>query len=260
MKNSIKRILQSILGIENYLFAFQKYLMLTYEAPVINTIPYYRMKYRDLRCLIDHVPVGGVCIDVGANIGFYAAKMAQKVEIHGKVYAFEPLSICFNTLKKSIPQGVRDRVVLEKMAVSNSISEVDIFLPIEDGAVMHGFTSISESSDPEVLNRGKLERVASTTLDEYFKALGYPEISLIKIDVEGYEIGVIEGSLEVISRHKPTIVCEIQHNDNSFDVVFDLLESRGYQASFLGVSGLEKVDKSKLGWNEKIDYFFLAKT
>lgn len=87
------------------------------------------------------------------------------------------------------------------------------------------------------------ESVRSTTLDEVYREFQdhFDEhgVSLVKIDVEGFEPNVLKGAEKLISKFRPVIVCEVQYatlNRNGFgsEDILLFLETHGYiiQESF----------------------------
>jgi hypothetical protein len=67
------------------------------------------------------------------------------------------------------------------------------------------------------------------TLDSF----DFPNIDLIKIDVEGFEGEILKGAMETIERHKPVLVIEQQKHEYQNDMqdvpVIRTLESWGYE-------------------------------
>ena len=75
-----------------------------------------------------HIKEGDVVMDIGANIGYYTLVAAKLVGANGKVYAFEPESINFSFLKKSVEINNYENVICEKKAVSNENGKLKLFL------------------------------------------------------------------------------------------------------------------------------------
>src|ERR1039458_7626249 len=64
---------------------------------------------------------GDVCIDVGANIGYYTLIMSKAVGPQGQVYAFEPVPPTFNYLNKILTETKSFNVKAFQLAISDSI-------------------------------------------------------------------------------------------------------------------------------------------
>lgn len=71
--------------------------------------------------------------------------------------------------------------------------------------------------------------VPVTTLDTFVEHINIPnKIRFIKIDVEGAELRVLQGSIKLLTEAKPLILCEL-HGEDIARQVFDFLVKRDYQ-------------------------------
>lgn len=139
-------------------------------------------------------------IDIGANLGAHTIEFAEMVGENGKVYAFEPQRIVYYQLCANIIANGFDNIIAINKALSNKngithIEKQNFYL---DGLLNIGDTHIS--------NEGEL--VDEIKLDD----LKYDNVSLIKIDVQGYEPFVIEGAIDTIWRNNPVILIEIEED------------------------------------------------
>jgi FkbM family methyltransferase len=173
---------------------------------------------------LDHlraqVKSGTTFVDVGANVGLYTVAMAPWVGPGGRVMAFEPL---------------RDNTArLRANVAMNHFNNVDVYSQALGDT--EGTIALKLSNDPcypsviEVMgNRGiqRSETVPITRLDTVWTASGCPEISAIKIDVEGAELMVLKGAQEVLTTCKPYLQLEAS-TDAHLQVLSDWLTRRGY--------------------------------
>ncbi len=138
------------------------------------------------------VDKGMVVVDIGANIGYYTLLAAHLVGEEGKVFAFEPDPYNYSLLCRNIKvNGYRNVVPVQK-AVSSKLGETKLFL---DRSNLGGH-SLSETN---VDLRGTIT-VEATSLDDYFKNRDW-KIDVIKIDVQGLEMKVLEGMTNVINQN-----------------------------------------------------------
>ena len=83
------------------------------------------------------------------------------------------------------------------------------------------------------------------SLDEILQRIDSPPVSLIKIDVEGGELGVLRGGIETLRKHRPAILCEIDNRESRFgigkDELADFLKELGYVPRRIS-------DLSELAW------------
>jgi FkbM family methyltransferase len=134
---------------------------------------------------------GDVFLDIGANLGHYALIAAGAVGERGRVYAFEPASDSYNLLLKSVAANGFKNIVAVPKAVSNRVGTTRLVLDPHD-AGMHRLASGADSGDSIVIE--------TVTLDDYFKDKE-DRVNIMKMDVEGAEMLVLEGMHEIIKRN-----------------------------------------------------------
>lgn len=146
-------------------------------------------------------------IDAGANIGLYSL-LAAVNNRQAIVQAFEPNPFNNARLRRNVAlNGVEDRVEVHQVALGDTNGEISFFLPDDDrisdvSSVYPGHTSHFND-----FKHRKIQ-VQCVTLDAFCKAHSfYPQ--LIKIDVELYELQVMQGMKRLLTSVKPFIFCEI---------------------------------------------------
>lgn|GEM_PF-2162999 len=136
---------------------------------------------------------GNTFVDVGAHLGYYTLLAKMKVGDAGRVFAFEPDPRYFQAIMRSLElNGIREGVYVYQMAVSDKISSLTFFTD-NAGGLGNLFVPIIG---------GRSITVDAVSLDEFFCKLGWPQIDLIKIDVEGAEEEVFIGMKELSHRNK----------------------------------------------------------
>ena len=157
-----------------------------------------------------------IVVDVGAHIGNYCNFFLEKLGESGKVYALEVHPINYGRLYKKY--GSLDNVVLLNRAASN----IDGVEPVyHDGSMSHTQTTniIGKNSNGETIDNFKIGSVASIRLDTLL--INETNIDLIKIDVEGAEIKVLEGLSKIYSKINNLLIeC---HFDDDWGRIKDLL-------------------------------------
>jgi FkbM family methyltransferase len=171
-----------------------------------------------IRGLASATTQGAVVYDVGANVGIYSLLASVRVGPSGSVYAFEPLERNLRYLRRHIALNNLQNCLVVESAVSNT-----------EGT--RSFAAATyESSMARLSPHGEIS-VASTTLDSCIygeKRLRPPDI--IKIDVEGAELEVLEGSNRAIAEFRPTIFCEI-HGTRLHAECRSFLLAKGYRVT-----------------------------
>ena len=141
-------------------------------------------------------------IDIGANYGYYTVKYATECN---KVICFEPVSNTHMILTENIKRNQLSNVTAHKLGLSNKKGELTINLYSSSGN-----NSIFERNIPEEHSLKKIgtEKIQLETLDELLQTQNNIALDIIKIDVEGAELKVLEGAAATISAFQPTIVIE----------------------------------------------------
>lgn len=191
------------------------FLLNTYEPYVIRVL-------KKIICL------DSVVFDVGANVGIMSLIAANKA-VKGRVYAFEPVKETFSKLSQNIALNnlPSDRIILNNYGLSDSDSDCQIFLPIENGVVNTGQASISGS-----MMRGLNKKIINSEIISLKKldSLNIDRIDVLKIDVEGAEFKCLTGGKNTLIKFKPLIIFELNtsFSDYSSKEIFEFLVSCGY--------------------------------
>ena len=129
---------------------------------------------------------GMTVVDVGANVGYFSLLAADLVGPSGTVYAFEPEPKNHGLLITNIEINSYTNIRTTQSAVSNTCGHTQLYLSQLD----NGSHSIYKEAA-----RGVAEElpVNMTTLDAFLESEGWPTVDLLKIDVEGAELSVLEG-------------------------------------------------------------------
>jgi FkbM family methyltransferase len=166
-------------------------------------------------------------MDIGANNGD-VAKSALMSFPGCKVICFEPVSESFRKLQDNLC-GFKGRVYKYKCAFSDYSGETEINLTNYPPA-----NSLQEQSktysyyNPTVKGVGT-EKVKVYTLDSYLSR-NCPKIDILKIDVEGSELNVINGGKQFLKERVDMIIIEISFaRDNNYLQIFNTLESLGFK-------------------------------
>ncbi len=133
------------------------------------------------------------CVDVGAHAGDVLADLVRCAP-RGRHVAFEPLPELAADLRRRFPE-----VRVEEAAVADEPGRAT-FTRVVGAPALSGLRDRSDGAGVEHFD------VRLTTLDEALPADYVP--ALIKIDVEGGELGVLRGAVETLRRHRPVVVFE----------------------------------------------------
>ena len=193
------------------------------------------------------------CIDVGANTG-------QSIEYFKKrfkeIYAFEPNPSSFEILKKRYKKY--QSIKLYNYALGNTTEEKTLYIPYWKNLIsMHQSASLykeeSISTLVEFLSLKKTDITIRTSVIKIVKlnAFNISNVSLVKIDSEGYEKEVLEGMTNYLEKGVDII---IENSERSFNFSKNFLEKFGYQCYRFHNNSF-----TKKNIEEALNLFFLKK-
>ncbi|HEX4146615.1 MAG TPA: FkbM family methyltransferase [Pirellulales bacterium] len=162
------------------------------------------------------VQPGWVIVEVGAHIGCHSVFLAQQAGPTGTLIVFEPQRILFQTLCANLALNSLTNVFAFQRAVGAAPGS--IFVPIIDYRREDNFGGVALGS----YEHG--ESVEVVTID----SMELARCELIKIDVEGMELQVLEGARQTILRLKPIVYIENDRPEHSTTLI-RLLDSLGYR-------------------------------
>jgi FkbM family methyltransferase len=141
------------------------------------------------------VPPDGVVVDVGANVGFFSLRFADWVGAEGLVVAIEPEERNHAELLRRVARrGYVERVAIHRAVADSTAGEVLLEVnPDHPGDHKIGGAGIA---------------IPALTVDSLRTAIGRP-VSLIKIDVQGAELRVLEGATSVLAADRPALFVEV---------------------------------------------------
>jgi FkbM family methyltransferase len=171
---------------------------------------------------------GYVVYDIGANVGFYALLASVLVGETGFVYAFEP-----------VPGNLQElRANLGLNHVSNC-TVIDAAVSSMDGEA--AFDPSGDRCTGRLAVDGIL-RVKTLRLDSLIHQQGMRPPSLMKIDIEGAELGCLQGAAGLIQEFRP-IIFLATHGPEVHKACLDLMTGWGYQLKSLDGKPVEMTDE-----------------
>ncbi len=197
-----------------------------------------------------------VIFDVGANAGYYALRFANQSGTDCQINAFEPVPSTFRRLTRNIEiNQLQDRILAHEFGFAHAAGNATIYLPSFSGNSAASLQNLHPEESSE-----KVE-VRLRTLDDFCAERQPGRIDLIKVDVEGAELPMLQGSLQALRAHRPVIFMELLrkwakpfgYHPND---VIALLAAEGYQC--WTVAGRRLVPFASMDENTIQTNFFFA--
>jgi FkbM family methyltransferase len=174
------------------------------------------------------VAPGAVVYDVGANVGFFTVLAARLAGPEGTVVAFEPAPECAASIRANAAvNGFDGSIKVVEAALGASVHRERLFV-VADQSWSH-----LESRGEHPLTTEAVE-VDVLTIDSLVANGEIPPPDVVKIDVEGSELDVLNGMRQTLAEHKPVIICELHETNAPFA---ELIAELGYAAEGLDGPG-----------------------
>jgi FkbM family methyltransferase len=170
---------------------------------------------------------GASVVDVGAQLGYVTAHLADLVGPEGSVQSFEPDPNAIAQLRATVRANHHEWVKILPIALGASDGEIDFYVSptlgwstAVPGTHRQGLTTV---------------RVPVTTLDKLAdaKMIRRP-VQFVKIDVEGFEVEVLEGMKALLEQDRPCVLAEVnpvllKPNGRTTGDLLTALERPGYR-------------------------------
>jgi FkbM family methyltransferase len=176
---------------------------------------------------------GDIVLDIGANVGAHTLPFAKIVGPCGKVYAFEPTEYAFRKLLRNVSLN---------HDLYGQVNTVQAMLLNENNqdhspSFLYSSWPLIHQEDLHKQHRGRLMTIKGaekTSLDDFVNRTMINRVDFIKIDVDGNEIDVLQGSWGTIQKFRPIILMEFapylfENNKRHMEKILSDLVAIGYE-------------------------------
>jgi len=164
-----------------------------------------------IKWMTDRLPIGGVFVDIGAMLGVVSLPLSRCHNGNVEIIAFEPARRSISGLRRAICVNNISNIETIESAVGKENGKVTFSeAPFDETGQIPWLAQTSSISHGDLDPQAETYQVRCTTLDKFFQDRSdRSRVSVIKIDVEGFEIDVLDGATEVIERTRPSISIDI---------------------------------------------------
>ncbi|MCP3730811.1 FkbM family methyltransferase [Sphingomonas sp. MG17] len=166
---------------------------------------------------------GDCALDIGANLGVVAVRMAQMVGSSGRVHAFEPSPMAVKYLTETLSRNPELKISLHQYALGAVESSLRLSVPHGNSGMASFVWQFDQGSAETV-------EVSVKKLDNIIENIGIKKLSFVKIDVEGFEGEVLRGAISMLRHVRPACIVfeENQKKEGTPESIKILLEN-GYR-------------------------------
>ena len=186
--------------------------------------------------IIDHfIPKErDIVVDIGAHIGLYTIMASKHVGPNGKIVAIEANPDNFEMLNRNVKLNQLTNITNLNCAVYSQETRIKLYLAGEGSNRTKYNTLIAERANE---GKEKFVEVNADTLDHLMQLQGISEVNWIKIDVEGAELEVLKGAVNIISRSKDiSLLIEIHNlagsNSTLYEPIIQFLSLHNFKIDF----------------------------
>lgn len=178
---------------------------------------------------------GDEVIDIGANVGNFALSARNIVGSEGFVYCFEPNPEPRKKLNHNIQINHIENIKVYSVGLGKVEGSFSLYIPY----INSGEGSLSSFPKNEYEKTQWYEILVDVKVGDDILKNAVPR--LIKIDVEGAEVGVLQGISNLIDKHKPLIIAEyvpkhLSRFGNSFEDILSIAQQHSYKVFKLGLT------------------------
>ena len=203
-----------------------------FKDSVLSQLIYNGFEESELLFLRRFLSDSDVFVDIGSNIGLFSLHAAEIVGESGSVYAIEPTQETFSRLVQNVRlNNFEDRITCDNIGLSDENGMLSLNISLNGYDAWNTFATPINDNLHETLD------VPVKTLDTYIieRAILRQKISLIKIDVEGWELHVLNGARDLLTDDDaPVLIVEFAESyafaaGTSCYEVYDKLLEFGYR-------------------------------
>jgi FkbM family methyltransferase len=177
-----------------------------------------------------HLSPGDICVDVGANVGYFTLLAATLVGPAGHVYALEPAPQTHTELVASVALNRLENVTALCVAAGSETGEALLDNP------GHSVLSSIRVAPSDVSAGSATVTVPVRSVASLIEASDVRRVRLVKIDVEGYELEVLRGLEPLFAQGgRPAVIVELHagRGRQAVPLVLKLIERYGLEAQKL---------------------------
>jgi FkbM family methyltransferase len=242
----IRKLLLNSLGEKRYLHLLASSFQTLYRTGRLG------IDYQDIYFLKNLIKTGDNCIDIGAHLGYFTFELSRLAGQQGHVYAIEPMSKFFNTIKNMVAHKKLKNITLFQNAMGADTDWVEMGIPQLNNVKKFAYARVK--STHSYLEYVESERVKNVRGDELFLSL--ERLDFIKCDVEGLELPVFESFVGCIGKFRPVILCELE-DATKRQTLLDLFSPFDYALYYLENKKLKPLSPDSAVDPVSHNYYFI---
>ena len=178
-----------------------------------------------INILTNQIKPGAICMDVGANIGYYSVLMADLCMPNGKVYSFEPVGYNRKKLELNASLNGNKNIQIIGKALGEKTENLELNIFPENSKLI-GHNSFIENETLKENDGFEKVEVQVISADEWIKEQKIEKVDFIKVDIEGFEYNFFKGASQLLKlrpiiffEHSSKRVRDLGINESEFNKI-----------------------------------------
>ncbi|RYG99180.1 MAG: FkbM family methyltransferase [Alphaproteobacteria bacterium] len=182
-------------------------------------------------------------LDIGANVGWFALHIASVLSgADRKIYAFEPIPRTYSRIVENVELNkMSDVIKVSRLGFSDQKGETTFYVPMSSGPSAASIRNLhpEEVTEPVVCSLN--------TVDDFLTENDIRQVDLVKCDVEGAELLVLNGARSMLEHQRPVLFLELLRKwSREFgyhpNAVIELLAGYGYACWAVGKGSTRPIE------------------
>ncbi len=171
---------------------------------------------------------GDTFVDLGANEGYFSVIASKLVTSSGRVLAIEPQRRLKSIIQKNAELNMCNNIALVTEVISDQVGDVMLNLASDMNT---GSSGVYRAARYKVSQQA----AKTTTLTNIFRDMSIDHVSLMKVDIEGFEYEALLGSADIFREKRITAIALELHPEilrsrgKSVQNILDMLHDSGYR-------------------------------
>jgi len=199
-----------------------------------------------LRMVRELVKPGSVVWDVGANVGLFSLSAAALAGPSGSVLAIEPDLWLANLLGKSARHVNRSKRSARVEVLCAAVTEAPGICQLQIAERSRASNHLSHARG-STQAEGIRHTQPSVAISLDFLQSHFPAPTVLKIDVESAELGVLRGTAQLLQTARPIILCEVTAENS--DAVADVLHQNRYELFEADIDSAQRQPVRRAPWS-----------
>ncbi|MEX0983000.1 MAG: FkbM family methyltransferase [Bacteroidales bacterium] len=233
--NLVRQILYKYLPLESYLRILSRLYLTSFNWGLLKGNRLYEYPY----FLKNVIGTGDICIDVGANLGYYSTVLSKLAGPQGRVYAIEPVEPVRKVLETNTRRYKNIEILPYALGEEDTTIQISNTTFREKGFLASGSFFVSDRKS----GRRPDETIAFTaSMKKGSKLFLHLErLDFIKCDIEGYEIVVLPELEPLILKFRPVLLVETAGTNR--EKLLERFRNNGFEGYILTEGTLTKATK-----------------